>query len=138
MSSKYLPANCIWKDLDDEQTNQVITEFDLSSMRSKSARVNFDDDDNDCSIKICDNVKINDEPFYLLTCNPVYGNKLTKLLLKKEQREILAKLNPYSNNYDRMLESPVSISKSLSPVPFNAGSKKKYSKKYSKKYNKKI
>ena len=46
----HLLDKCIWTDLkNDEQINQVIKDFDLSSMKEEGSRVNFDDDN--CKIK---------------------------------------------------------------------------------------
>lgn len=119
MSSRYLPDNCNWTDLDKEQTQQVLEEYDLSSMQREDARVNFKE--NKCKIKVCDNITINDDPFYLLTCNPEnsYGHKITKLLLKAEQRHKLSQLNPYSKYNIRA--SPNSI---LEPITPKAGSRR--------------
>lgn len=128
----YLPDTCIWKDLDKVRTEQVMDEFDLSSMKLSHARVHFDD--HHCKIQVCANAQINNKPFYLLTCDPPYGDnkKVTKLLLKMDQREQLRQMNPYSKDF-RNLYSPDTVSSVLSPnsasvlspIPFSAGTKRK-------------
>lgn len=104
----YLPDKCIWEDLDDTTTRSVMKDFDLDTMNEPYARVNFND--NNCKIQICNNVKLNEKPMYMLKCNPTYGygnGKINKLLLKEDQRESLSQLNPYSKSYRSA--SPASV-----------------------------
>lgn len=100
MSQKdnYLPGNCTWTVLGKEQADEVIEQFDLSPKESP-----IDDNDN-CEIKICDNVSINGKPIYQFSCNPTdfyaLHKKRTNILMTIDQREILQQLNPYGPNYD--------------------------------------
>lgn len=134
----YLPDNCIWVDLDKEQTDNVIEDFDLYSMTDEGARVNFYK--NNCKIQICDNLKINDKPIYLLTCPPDYNNsnKINRLLVKSDQRKKLNESNPWGSTYNKSSISPTTISTVMSPGPvsFKAGKRKK--RKMTKKLNKKF
>ena len=153
----HLLDKCIWTDLkNDEQINQFIKDFDLSSMKEEGSRVNFDDDN--CKIKKCSGLNINEEttdlingkPIHLLSCDPIYDShkKIKKLLLKKDQRDFLTQHNPFSTTFsttNKSSMSPTTVSEAISPIPFKAGKKnkknrltKKYkNKKYkSKKYKK--
>ena len=131
----HLLDKCIWTDLkNDEQINQVIKDFDLSSMKEEGSRVNFDDDN--CKIKKCSGLNINEEttdlingkPIHLLSCDPIYDShkKIKKLLLKKDQRDFLTQHNPFSTTFsttNKSSMSPTTVSEAISPIPFKAGKK---------------
>ena len=117
--NEYVPSKCIWKDVDDEESENVLREFDIIIEKNKNRNRHYYEkerfNDNECSIQVCQNQTLQGDPFYSKVCYPSdkYGNKNKNriLLVNKDQQTELYSKNPYSTEFGKpyLSQSPTSI-----------------------------
>jgi hypothetical protein len=115
----YVPSKCVWKDVDKEESEKVLREFDIIIEKNKNRNRHYYEkerfNENECSIQVCQNYTLQGAPFYSKVCYPSdnYINKTKNrvLLVNKDQQNELYSKNPYSTEFGKPYssQSPTSI-----------------------------